>query len=145
MIKFFYISQKNYGILAFLFLVLLFMNRFWYKFIWMLTLWRRNFLSNKVRPQSSLKVTWGYIFLTHFFLDICFVENVILSKLCMIKRQFFHNMKFDLRGHRRSLQVTFFLLKFHWYGVWPQKSLLKILWRGFVFKLKSTKYRFTIL
>ena len=35
------------------------MNRFWWKFIWMLTLWRSKFLWNDLWPQRSLKITKG--------------------------------------------------------------------------------------
>ena len=58
------------------------------------------------------------MFKIHFFFDIFFVQNLILSKFCMndnIIKTYFHNMKFDLKGHVRShkallcLKIRFFL------------------------------------
>ena len=69
---FFYISQKTPHL----------MNWYWCKFIWMLTLWRHKFdflwsMTSEV-IEGQIKV----IFLSkiHFFLDIFYVWNLILSK-----------------------------------------------------------------
>ena len=94
------------------------MNRFWWKFIWMLILYCKNaiFLFNGVGPHwRPHKVV--FLFKNPLFFDIPFVWNLILTKFGMnayiIKTQFFHNIKFDLIGH----EGHFFCEKVLWFFI----------------------------
>ena len=80
---FFYISQQktlklwNYGILTFSFLAHLFINRFWQKFLWMLTLRRSKFF---IIWRMTSKVIKGNIWLMkcHFYVMEKFCDLFIL-------------------------------------------------------------------
>ena len=85
-----------------------FMNRFWWKFVWMLTLWRLKFI---ILLSMTTKVIEGHI------------RSSFYSK-CVLLEKFYFCLKFNLI---KTINIKFYIKKY------MTLKVTYMLWRDFVF------------
>ena len=82
-----------------------------YRFYYLLRTWVLLYLTNKLRDS---RIPWFRDF--SFFLSGPFVYDSILLNISMnaniVKKQIFHKIKYDLKGHSRTQTTNFLFKKF---------------------------------